>query len=353
MEDWERVDFEIHLNSGINLPATPVFPNGVEIEGMHPIDHGTYFEYRCPDAQTLLAALDIEATMYRLPSGKTRPFIFRGHKKAEWRLEPSVFRKLDANQLSTHRGQSGNRYEFQLFSHFLNGVDQLGYFLEDESHALLEHLRFKTTSNDNFSFSNHPPFKQAHFPSKKQLRSLALAQHFGIPTRLLDWTRNPYVGLFFATCDIFDIKKEGPDNRFAVWVMPQILLEITKKFKFLEIADVPKFQNENIVAQQGLFTSHIPPKMYEGGTHVDLPHAPEGGRFPYLDEYLMDASGDALHQRVLDEITGKPFCFTLKYDEIGLIRRKLDQLNITWASLMPNLEGVTKEALRRRDMDGY
>ncbi|MBL4808350.1 MAG: FRG domain-containing protein [Rhodobacteraceae bacterium] len=182
---------------------------------------------------------------------------------------------------------------------------------------------------------------------------MALAQHFGIPTRLLDWTRNPYVALFFATNDILKINRDETNKRFAVWAIPQILLEVTAKFKFLKIVEVPKFQNQNIVAQQGLFTSHIPALKSENGTSQALPVSNGNDRFPYLDEYLSDYAEDELHRKFMDKLKGKPLCFTLRYDEISPIRRKLDQLNITWASMMPNLEGATKEAIRRSSMPSY
>ncbi|MBL4808351.1 MAG: hypothetical protein JKY31_13865 [Rhodobacteraceae bacterium] len=152
MDERERAFFTDRIDSDAFPSVIPVFPNGPEIEGMSPIDHGTYFEYQCPDARTLLAALDSEASMYKLPvNGATRPFIFRGQKEAHWKLEPSVFRSPieghsdfatdPEKRFLAHVGAGAIGYEMQPFLHFLEGIDRLGLFLEDENHILLDHFR--------------------------------------------------------------------------------------------------------------------------------------------------------------------------------------------------------------------
>ena len=87
---------------------------------------------------------------------------------------------------------------------------------------------------------------------------LAQAQHYGLRTRLLDWTSSPLIALWFTLCK----KEEGSDHG-VVWIF-----EVPPKDIISTIDDITLFKggrtkayrpnhiSRRITAQQGWFTVH-------------------------------------------------------------------------------------------------
>ena len=213
---------------------------------------------------------------------------WRGHAKADWRLQAQVHRRDPKRQYG----------EATLIGHFVSRAPS----------------------------RSHRPCPDAD----DYLRWLFLAQHYGLPTRLLDWTENPLIAAYFAVRDhhadedgcIWALWPTGLNRTFVDYLDGLVMMQNPRTAQIAENAVTGNESPERIII--AIDGQEIDPRMLAQMSRFTLHSEPEPLEF-------MPDSPKWLRQYVIPK------------NAKAKIRAQLSALGIRRSNLFPDLENLAGE----------
>jgi len=255
----------------------------------------------------------------------TNSYIFRGQAQRDWNLLPSAHREPNKLENYTpqppHKGEKERSTYVRLQTHA--EIRSVYLFLEAADHVGLK------TPIDYSLFKGQVDGSDDIF-KPTLLPSIALAQHHGVSTRLLDWTESPFISAYFAAKSALS---QDDHSHFSIICISTHLL---KDLSSINLVSAPKANNRLLGAQRGLFTIINSANSFFN-TH---------GKWPSLEDIIHEERPGKFYTR------HSTIRLSLPVPEAKSLLKLLYKLDISELTIMPSLENAAKHFKYKKSLWG-
>jgi len=291
----------------------------------------SYELIRCKTADELVDAISPTAKHFR-----NGDWIFRGQGR-DLPLIPSAFREdrmpsMQSRSFDKWSYWAQARAELKLIRRFYKIADRSGLSIPEDSFHLRRLL--DTIDHDREAFVKV-------WPPGELLALIALAQHHGVPTRLLDWSHSPWAAAYFAAENVIRFEaKELESCKIIVWAFDASIGIVVRSDHDdaeepqarpeakIEVVTTPYGNNRNLAAQRGV---HLLYRTMEAHEPLKIIH-----REPF------DHALRSTHIEAMADDDKALFKFVLPAEQGGRLLRLLAKHGATGATLFPGFDGVAR-----------
>lgn len=288
----------------------------------------------------------------RIPEWRKWPigFYFRGiGDDNEYKLIPSVFREQNLEILKSYyplaidEDQNLEFYvnhilaEISLLLEFMYKIDQNGLSLPGDTVQWRQTLQVKYKELLRIHEKNNPANSTiTEWPIDAFIPLMALAQHYGLFTRLLDWTTSSKIAAYFAAKSAIKKLEKNIDGTLSVWCISSTLItafinnfeQYRKGKNPIDVKSAPRESNPNLHAQNGFFIYKYERNQKPYDKIEKIP----------LDEYV----AKIMNENQVEWNRPVFYHFTLPWKEAPELLWYLAKEGINNAKLFPGYEGVVE-----------
>lgn len=318
------------------------------------------------NAEDFLKSISYKGDLYdKLSNGN---FVFRGHSTDEYKLLPTALRPYFAYN-ETERNSLLSESDKKLYS--ILSSTEFGQIMEER--RLLEQFFLRCDENGLYvphietlrnsfmpGFDVEKVFGGCKWLPKDYWELAALAQHHGVKTRLLDWSYDFFVALYFSTTGVFKDRsrfdelesslyvQRSKTEKFAeknmeIWALDDSVFLVNPTKNPLKIVKPRYHDNDYLCAQKGCFTfweSEFLGVGYKDKKEYLKNKTDRRALDEQLDSYLKSINHPT-DKKVLYQITISQSAAREIYDYI-------DKMGYNASKIFPGYDGVVKAIEERK-----